>query len=185
MKNVAVLGSLASYGFGLSQRSNFDPCSSVTNFGVDRGTDQELTVASYSLNLAQCNAKLSLSGWPSLGYRIAPVVQYSRWSADRADGASKAEEFTFVPRTQFTLPIGVVKIDAIFGIGASYLSRAHIGFRRKSTNFQFSDEFGFGISDSSETFRIGLFFRHVSNADIASPNNAVDLRGVSISVRFR
>ncbi len=54
----------------------------------------------------------------------------------------------------------------------------------KSTEFQFSDELGIGISDASERVRLGYSYRHVSNANIDTPNNNVDFHGFTLTFRI-
>jgi len=77
------------------------------------------------------------------------------------------------------------RLDVGFGIGVSYLMDPSVGNRRKSTNFQFSDEFSFGISDGTDTYRVAYQYRHISNAGIGTLNNAVDFSGLTLTVWMR
>jgi hypothetical protein len=76
-----------------------------------------------------------------------------------------------------------VRFDLGFGIGPMLLSESDIGTRRKGTNFQFSDQFEAGLSSADGTWRVAFAFRHVSNLDISSDNDAVDFKGVVLSWR--
>ena len=181
LKN-AVLGSLLSYGYAWWQRGDLD-CARQFRTVVQHGKDDELKATSLGLSYRDCN--LGGEQRPlGAGFRLAPTVLVSKWSADAGPFADSAYEYTWVPRVQYVWPVGGMRVDAQFGIGVSYLSRANIGARQKATNFQFSDELGFGISDAAERVRLGFSYRHVSNADIRSPNQAVDFRGVSLTVRL-
>lgn len=184
LKNFAVIGSLASYAFGYAHRSDLESCAGPVRVLYQGGKDDELTVHTVGASFFDCNLGSGTSILWGTGFRISPTVMVSHWSANSGTGASSASEFTLVPRAQFFWPIGPGKFDILFGIGPSYLSESNVGSRRKSTNFQFSDEFGIGFSDHQETFRLGFSYRHISNANIQKPNNNVDFMGVSLTVRI-
>ncbi len=184
MKNFAVLGSLTTYAFGYVHRSDIGTCTGPTRLLYQTGKDDELGVHTVGASFFDCNLRGGRATQWIDGFRISPTMMVSRWSADSGAGASSASELTFVPRAQFFWPMGPGKVDLLLGVGPSYLSKSNIGARRKSTNFQFSDEFGFGFSDYQETFRLGFSYRHISNADIQKPNNNVDFMGISLTVRI-
>jgi hypothetical protein len=81
------------------------------------------------------------------------------------------------------VPAGSVRLDLGFGIGPMLLSEPDIGNRQKGTNFQFSDQFEAGVSSADGHWRVAFAFRHVSNLDISSNNDAVDFKGVAVSWR--
>lgn len=184
LKNVAVLGSLVSYSVGYAHRFDMESCAGPVRVLYQGGKDDELTVHTVGASFFDCNLGSGMASQWGTGFRISPTVMVSHWSANSGTGASSASEFTLVPRAQFFWPIGPGKFDILFGIGPSYLSESNVGSRRKSTNFQFSDEFGIGFSDHQETFRLGFSYRHISNANIQKPNNNVDFMGVSLTVRI-
>jgi hypothetical protein len=74
--------------------------------------------------------------------------------------------------------------DVTVGVGISLISKSSVGSRIKSTNFQFSDEIGFGVSDATDKLRIGFTYRHISNLDISVPNNGVDFRGLTLTYKL-
>ena len=181
-KVAAIFGSLFSYGYAGFHRSEFDKCDDSTRVFYQQGNDSELSVKTLGLLLSDCNLKRSDSG---LTFRISPSVMASRWSANAGAGADSASEVTFVPHARYVWDMGPTKLDVMFGIGLSYVSETNIGRRVKSTEFQFSDELGIGISDPSERVRLGYSYRHVSNANIDTPNNNVDFHGFTLTFRIR
>jgi hypothetical protein len=81
--------------------------------------------------------------------------------------------------------VGPVYLDASFGLGPDLISKTSIGYQRKSTAFQFSDEMGIGISDAKKRVRLSYSYRHVSNLDIKTPNNGTNFVGiVGLSYKF-
>ncbi len=180
LKNTAVLGGLVSYGYAYFNRDRVD-CTQRFGLVAQNGKDEELKSSTLGLSFMDCSMRPTASG---IGFRIEPTLLATSWSASRGPGVRSASELTLVPRVQYVLPVGAAKLDVMFGIGPSYLSEHDIGGRRKSTRFQFSNELGFGISNASETVRLGLGYRHISNAGIKSPNNAVDFRGITLNVRM-
>jgi len=88
-----------------------------------------------------------------------------------------------VPMLYWRAPAGAVRFDLGFGIGPMLLSEPEIGNRRKGTNFQFSDQFEAGLSSADGRWRVAFAYRHVSNLDISSDNDAVDFKGVALSWR--
>ena len=180
-KVAAIFGSLFSYGYAGFHRSEFNKCDDTTRVFYQQGKDSELTVKTLGVSLSDCNLKRSDSGFT---FRISPSLMASRWAADAGAGADSASEVTLVPHARYVWDMGPTKLDLMFGIGLSYVSETNIGRRVKSTEFQFSDELGIGISDASERVRLGYSYRHVSNANIDTPNNNVDFHGFTLTFRI-
>jgi len=180
-KVAAIFGSLFSYGYAGFHRSEFTKCDDTTRVFYQQGKDSELTVKTLGVSLSDCNLKRSDSGFT---FRISPSLMASRWAADAGAGADSASEVTLVPHARYVWDMGPTKLDLMFGIGLSYVSETNIGRRVKSTEFQFSDELGIGISDASERVRLGYSYRHVSNANIDTPNNNVDFHGFTLTFRI-
>jgi Lipid A 3-O-deacylase (PagL) len=183
VKDVAILGSLVSYAFAYANRGEFEDCSRISRGAIQGGSDEELNSMSVAFSFAKCDIKASARPL-GLGWSIEPTVMFSQWSANAGPGANASSELSFIPKVQYVLPVGSTRLDATFGIGASFISNTSVGDRIKSSNFQFTDEVGIGISDSKDQLRLGLIYRHVSNLGIALPNNGVDFRGVTLSYRF-
>ena len=181
-KVAAIFGSLFSYGYAGFHRSEFAKCDDSTRVFYQQGNDSELSVKTLGVSLSDCNLKRSDSGFT---FRISPSFMASRWSANAGAGADSASEVTFVPHARYVWDMGPTKLDLMFGIGLSYVSETNIGRRVKSTEFQFSDELGIGISDPSERVRVGYSYRHVSNANIDTPNNNVDFHGFTLTFRIQ
>lgn len=183
MKILSVVGSLFSYGYAGVNRNNFSDCHTRFRFFYESGKDSELTSHSLGASFADCNLSQKDAG-NRFGFRISPVVMVSNWSANSASRERSAFELTITPQARFIWMVASVNLDLTFGIGGSFLSQSEIGNRIKSTNFQFSDHFGVGISDLSDRIRLGYSYRHISNAGIGTPNQSVDFHGFSISYRF-
>ncbi len=188
LKNIAVAGSLASYGYGAYHREKFS-CQKQTRIGLLAGRDQELSAKSIFLSLQNCT--LADARQPvatdAVQLTIEPSFMLSQWRSNQQKNAgfsSGASEISLIPKVQWRKAIGPVVLDTSLGIGASYLSRPDIGLRSKSTRFQFSDEFGLGLSNRTQTLRLAWVYRHISNADIRLPNQGVDYKGISVSYAF-
>lgn len=68
------------------------------------------------------------------------------------------------------------------GIGAALLSDVHISGRQLSTAFQFEDRVGVGLR--SDRLDLHLRYMHYSNADIATPNDGMDMTVVGLAYKF-
>ncbi len=71
------------------------------------------------------------------------------------------------------------------GIGFHWLSRARIGSRRLSTQFQFGDHIGAGYRfGARQAWDISYRYQHLSNADIKKPNDGIDFHQVRLQYHF-
>jgi lipid A 3-O-deacylase len=94
-------------------------------------------------------------------------------------GASSAWDVAVVPLVHWQHPaFAAHKWEVEFGIGPAWLSEVNIGDRQKGSNFQFSDHLGLNLVDGGGQWRVGLQWRHISNADIKKPNNGVNFTGL-------
>lgn len=176
----AIWGSLASYGVSLFHREAFR-CRARAGQEVQVLLDRELNAFAFGLSFADCEGP-RWAGPVTLQFH--PMVLGAHWTAREGKGALFAWELSALPRIQHVLPLGPVRLDLQFAIGPAFLSEPHVGTRRKSTHFQFSDEVGFGLSDAEGRVRVGWLFRHLSNLGIGLPNNRVDFYGASVDVRW-
>lgn len=184
LKNVTVLGSLATYGFALMNRSSLE-CRESYRFGLHSGSDNELSSVGFSASLRDCETPLDVASFSGVRFRLMPSLMATNWKASSGANQNGLFEGTFVPRAQFFAPYRGLYFDATLGIGVSYLTAASIGTREKSTAFQFSDELSIGISDATQTIRLAFQYRHISNLGIKTPNNPVDFRGLTLSIHMR
>ncbi len=156
---------------------------------VEGFKDKELKYASFGVVRRDCH----VSRVAGFDLDVAPVVSVGYWHASSVaqpgpaypdiatPGHTSAWDLSLVPMFHWKLPVGGgVLLDTEVGIGPAVLSTPEIGLRRKSTNFQFSDHLGIGLASADGHWRAMLAYRHVSNADIAKPNNAVDFAGVAL-----
>jgi hypothetical protein len=183
LKNAAIWGSLASYTFAYLNRDNFEQCNDAKRVSIQNGNDEELKSITLGYSLTDCEIKAAQRP-AGFNFRISPSVLASGWQASSGAGSSSVDEITFVPRAQYVWPAGAVRLDAQFGVGMSFISATNVGERVKSTNFQFSDEVSVGVSDATDRVRLAANYRHISNLGISLPNNGVDFKGVSLTVRL-
>lgn len=184
LKNVTVLGSLATYGFALTNRSSLD-CRESYRFGLHSGSDNELSSVGISGSLRDCETPLDVGSFSGVRFRLMPSIMATNWKASSGANQNGLFEATLVPRAQFLAPYRGMYFDATLGIGVSYLTATSIGTREKSTAFQFSDELSLGLSDATQTIRLAFQYRHISNLGIKTPNNPVDFRGLTLSIHMR
>jgi hypothetical protein len=183
LKDAAIIGSLASYAYAYVIRNNFTECQDTKRVGLDAAADDELNSTTVSYTFAECKLQTEIRPL-GFNFKISPTFLASGWKANSGSGSTSISEVAFVPRVQYIFPYDSFRLDATAGVGVALISNPYVGERVKSTNFQFSDEISFGISDATDHLRIALNYRHISNLSIALPNNGVDFRGISITYRI-
>lgn len=183
LKNSAIFGSLLSYGFAAMNKDNFQECSSTRKASIQSGSDQELSSMSLGISFSDCALKPAAQPL-GLQFVISQTAMTTAWNSNSGPGASAITELTFIPKVQYALPYRYLRWDITVGVGISLLSKSSIGSRIKSTNFQFSDEIGFGVSDANDKLRLGFAYRHISNLGIALPNNGVDFKGLTLTYKL-
>jgi hypothetical protein len=187
LKNAAIAGTVLSYAAAFIKGAPVGNClvhgsgRPGADWGVrgQYGEDDELSFGSIGLERRACD--LTRMGPFSLD--ISPVASVGYWKADSGPFAEHAFDVAYVPMLYWRAPAGAVRFDLGFGIGPMLLSESDIGTRQKGTNFQFSDQFEAGLSSADGAWRVAFAFRHVSNLDISSHNDAVDFKGVVLSWR--
>lgn len=180
----AVLGSLATWFYTLAIGAPITNCKYINNnIRLEHGFDEELSIKTVGFFNHECTIQ-QVDSW-RLSYR--PMINISEWFGDSTSQYStSAYDFSIIPmiRWQKSLDFMPSQVDLEIGIGASYLTHTNIGLRKKSTNFQFTDHLGIGLSGNNQNWRIGLNFRHVSNSGIKLPNNGVDFFGISFDLKM-
>ena len=143
--------------------------------------DRELRAASLGWRLGECTAWRSQA--LALALQLAPRLQLGAWQARQGE-PRRLVDAAFIPALRWDLgsPAAGLRLDLELGIGAGLISHSRIGERQKSTNFQFFDVMGLGLRSADSRWRLSLDYRHVSNADIRKPNQAVDFIGLSVEV---
>jgi hypothetical protein len=182
LKNSAIFGSLLSYGFAAWNKDNFQECSSTRKASIQSGSDAELSSVSLGISFSDCALKPAAQPL-GLQFVISQTAMTTAWNSNSGPGASALTELTFIPKVQYALPYRNLRWDITVGVGISLLSKSSIGSRVKSTNFQFSDEIGFGVSDANDKLRLGFTYRHISNLGISLPNNGVDFKGLTLTYK--
>ena len=188
LKNTAIAGTVLTYTAAFIKGAPVGSCllhgsgGPGADWGVrgQYGEDKELKFGSLGLERRACD----LTRFDGLSLDISPVASIGYWTADSNSTFSHdAWDVAYVPMLYWRAPAGAVRFDLGFGIGPMLLSEPDIGSRQKGTNFQFSDQFEAGLSSADGKWRVAFAFRHVSNLDISSNNDAVDFKGVAISWR--
>jgi hypothetical protein len=183
LKSLTVVAGLLTSSFAIYNYDQLD-CRSNWQLGYQYGKDKELT--SYNLNLAPLDCKMRRVPLlpQAIGFQVLPIISTSFWNADFGPYARKDYALAVIPIGRYGLQVGVAVLDFSVGLGPTLISETDIGMRQKSTNFQFSDEMGIGISDLSQRARLSFTYRHVSNADIRLPNNGVDFLGFGLTLKI-
>jgi opacity protein-like surface antigen len=94
---------------------------------------------------------------------VTPVLRFQR-DADLSSGASPFAEA---------------------GIGTHLISDTTLGRRVLSTAFQFGSVVGFGVGFGERgQYELSYRYQHISNADIKTPNDALDLHLLRLGYNF-
>lgn len=71
------------------------------------------------------------------------------------------------------------------GIGPHLLSETSLGFKQYSTAFQFGSLIGFGLGFGDKgQYELSYRFQHISNANIKTPNNGINLHILRLGYNF-
>lgn len=183
-KQAAIFGSVATWTYVLFTGRSITNCSPKgLNLRAEYGEDAELSISSLGGYTHECLLRES-SNW-KLSY--TPMVNLTYWSGDdTSDFARSSYDIAFIPMIRVEpkwswLPL---PIDIEVGVGPSLMEKTSIGDRVKTTNFQFSDHFGIGVSGKDRSWRAAFAFRHLSNSNLATPNNGVNFFGVSVEMKL-
>ena len=179
LKFAAVGGTLFTAAYALWEGSSWDDCGHSGWRALAGGfKDKELRSEMVGVDGSRCD--LTTAGGWNLNWR--PEFSATDWQA-RGDvtGAKNAIDLAATPMFEWDHPLsGAWRFQSRLGIGADWLDHPEIGNRHKSTQYQFADRVGMGVG--TETVRLELVYRHLSNADIKRPNNGVDFKGLVLSV---
>jgi hypothetical protein len=182
LKSTVVAAGILTNSFAIFNRHSFE-CKSNYRLGYQAAKDEELS--SHSLNFSPMDCKLGATSLlpQSLTFEVLPTVLGSVWNADSGPYAKQAFSLALIPMGRYGLQFGSAIVDFSVGLGPTLVSETGIGTRQKSTNFQFTDEMGIGISDLNQRARLAFTYRHVSNADIKLPNNGVNFLGLGLTLK--
>ena len=182
LKSSVVAAGILTNSFAIFHRNSLD-CKSAYQFGYQTAKDEELS--SHSLNFSPIDCQLGAASLlpRSMTFEVLPTVLGSVWNADAGPYAKQAFSLALIPIGRYGLQVGSALVDFSVGLGPTLVSETDIGTRQKSTNFQFTDEMGFGISDLNQRARLAFTYRHVSNADIKLPNNGVNFLGLGLTLK--
>jgi hypothetical protein len=184
-KQSAIFGSVFTWVYAAVIDAPFTDCAKLGNkLRLEYGEDEELSLKTVGFFQHECTLQ-QLETW-RLSYK--PMLNLSHWQVDGASRfARSAYDVAVIPmiRWEKTFDFTPHLLDFEMGVGASYVSEVNIGERQKSTHFQFTDHFGFGISSPNHDWRVGFAFRHLSNASIKLPNNGVNLFGASVEFKLK
>jgi hypothetical protein len=182
LKSTVVAAGILTNSFAIFNRNSFD-CKNSYKLGYQAAKDEELS--SHSLNFSPMDCKLGASTMlpQSMTFEVLPTVLGSVWNADLGPYSKQAFSLALIPIGRYGLQVGAAIVDFSVGLGPTLVSETAIGTRQKSTNFQFTDEMGIGISDLNQRARLAFTYRHVSNADIKLPNNGVNFLGLGLTLK--
>nr|WP_276521554.1 acyloxyacyl hydrolase [Shewanella sairae] len=95
-----------------------------------------------------------------------------------ANNASNNYVLSINPIFQYLWQSEPVSLFVEFGIGAAYFENSYYLDRNLGANWLFEDKLGVGVIINRH-HRLGVFFMHYSNADLASHNDGADSIGIN------
>ncbi|MBN8489689.1 MAG: acyloxyacyl hydrolase [Burkholderiales bacterium] len=179
LRHLAISGSLAGWAWVVHESGGEWPrCQPGPRLSLEAGRDGELRTWRVGGSWWDCPVRARVAG-QALHWQ--PLLSWTHWQSHGAvPGARHADDLTLLPLLRWRAPMGFGLHGGVhLGIGATLLSEPAIGRRRKSTVWQFTDQLGLHLEPEDARWRLGLVYRHVSNADIQRPNDSVDLIGLS------
>ena len=182
LKLLSVAGSLATWA-GVAWQASADPwpCQRRGRLALDSGRDAELSVSGLGAGWVSCETPLRVAGQ---AVALEPWVMAHGWRArGEVPGAGHSWDLAAVPLLRSQWPLGEDLVAGVeLGIGVAWLQAPDIGWRHKSTRWQFSDHLGLDVGPATAGWRVGLSYRHVSNGDLRRPNDGVDLLGLRLTL---
>jgi len=184
-KNTVIAAGLATNTFAIFNRQHLKACETQWDFGYQYAKDEKIYSNTLRSSFMKCDMDTSsVLPW-DLEFSVLPTGFVSYWNTSAGSYGTSLVEVGLVPVGQFSKAVGSVYVDASFGLGPDLISKTSIGYKKKSTAFQFSDEMGIGISDAKKRMRLSYSYRHISNLDIKTPNNGTNFVGVvGLSYKF-
>ena len=184
LKDIVVISGLITNTFAISNRDKLNPCEQKWDFGYWDGKDQFMHAQTLKAGFLRCEMQTAdLLPW-GMTFTALPMVTTSMWTSNTGIYSHTNADIALMPMGRFGLPLGPVILDATFGLGPALMAKTKFANKSKSTNFQFSDEMGIGISDAKRRVRLDFSYRHISNADIQMPNNGMNFVGFGLTYRL-
>ena len=184
LKDIVVISGLITNTFAISNRDQLNPCEQKWQLGYWDGRDDFMHAQTLKVNFLRCEMQTAnLLPW-GMTFTALPMVTASMWTSDRGIYSHANTDIALMPMGRFGLPLGPVLLDASFGLGPALIEKSKFANKKKSTNFQFSDEMGIGISDPKGRIRLDFSYRHISNADIKMPNNGMNFVGFGLTYKL-
>ncbi|SIN73014.1 lipid A 3-O-deacylase [Sulfurivirga caldicuralii] len=183
MKNTAIAGAIASWAAAAWLGDD------VAAAALHAGGRQHLGLAGGSAS--QTDMAQMLYGWdfshnlierPTWRLRGQWEVDLTGWWANKSSRRNNSGWMTGItPVLQFEHR-STYRPYAEFGIGLKYLSDILVGDQYKSTQLQFGDLVGAGIS--IDNWQLGFRFLHISNGGIETPNPGTNYYGIKLDYAF-
>ncbi len=151
------------------------------------GTSAELGMGDDSTQTARITARWDWNkywvvsdNWIASGFWEASL---GYWHGDGA-GSNNIWDIGFTP--VFRLRSGVSRFYLEGAIGAHFLSKTRINNGRDlGSSFQFGDHVGLGWNlGDKDRYELGYRFQHVSNADLADPNDGINFHSIRLGYNY-
>lgn len=183
-KQAAIFGSVFTWAYALATGAPVTRCEPIGSHArVEYGVDEELTVKTVGLYTHNC----LIRQYDTWRLSHTPMLNVTHWAGDSTSQNSRSTfDIAAIPMIRWEKTFGFTPypVDFEMGVGFSYLNDVNIGSREKSTQFQFTDHFGFGVSSPDRDWRVGFAFRHLSNLGLKLPNNGANFFGASFEMKF-
>ncbi len=153
----------------------------VANIGVEFGSGADNTQAVRFSGRREWDSRWSIGqGWIASGFWEGGVGYL------RGDGAGKQNLWDIAVTPVFRLRSGISRFYLEGAIGAHYLSKTRINNQRAfGDHLQFGEHIGFGWEfGEKDRYQLGYRFQHISNADLADPNDGINLHLIRLGYNY-
>ncbi len=165
-------------GFGLVTGQ---PAGAVSGSSIELGSGDDSTrMARVALRWNWDKQWKISQNWNATGFWEAGL---GHWKGDEA-GARNLWDIGFTPVFRLSRNGGTFFLEG--AIGGHLLSKTRINNRRGfGASFNFGDYLGFGrMLGDKNRYELGYRFQHISNADIAQPNDGINFHQIRFGFNY-
>jgi hypothetical protein len=157
------------------------PSHAISGAGIELGMGDDSTRMARITARWDWDKRWSIGqNWIASGFWEAGL---GRW---QGDGAGKQDIWDLGITPVFRLRSGISPFYLEGAIGAHFLSKTRINNGRAfGCSFNFGDHVGFGWNfGDKDHYELGYRFQHLSNADLATPNNGINFHQLRFGYNY-